>query len=317
MLIQGLLKSILREARIGLVDVGASGGLEGRWRPYAPYIAPMFFEPDDRGLARLASAGASPNARVFPVALTESDGSVTLYLCAKQMVSSVFKPNLRYLGRFPDVERFRIVGQVDVPARALDSCLPEGERAAVDFLKLDAQGCELRVVEGAKQTLATPVIGLEIEVEFQELYEQQPLFGQVCSAMSTQGFELFDFTNICRWNRNSPSRFGQLAFADALFLRSPESFLAILSNSSERVRREKCLKYIAICAIYDKIDLLTVAVEIFSPCLGAQDVKAIRRWTRLLRARRYVLSKILGVLFRLVFRPLGLNFLAYSYSVPS
>ncbi len=301
------------DERIGLVDIGASGGLEPRWRRHALHIAPFFFEPDKRAMDKLAKESGSVEPKIFPYALTEIDGSVTLNLCEKQTVSSVFKPNIAYLSRFQDVERFHIVKQVEVPARALDSCLSAAESLKIDFFKIDTQGCELRILEGARKTLATPVIGLEVEVEFQELYENQPLFGELCSELRRHGFEFFDFTSICRWNRSGGSRFGQLAFADALFLRSPETFASVISGYPQNVRREKCLKYVAICGLYDRVDLLHVAPDIFQDSLTPDERRAIRKWARLFAIRHTVLSKIFGALFRLVFRPLGFNFLPVSH----
>jgi FkbM family methyltransferase len=317
MLDRGLIRSILGDDRIGLVDIGASGGLESRWRPYAQFITPFFFEPDERALQTLARDSGCVNSKIFPFALTEADGSVTLYLCAKQKVSSLFKPNLEYLRRFPDVERFRIIEEVDVPSRTLDSCLSANERMRVDFLKIDTQGSELKVLQGARETLATPIIGLEVEVEFQELYKDQPLFGELCRELNAHGIELFDFTGISRWNRRGYSRFGQLAFADALFLRSPESFAILLSRYPRELARAKCLKYVAICALYDRVDLLAVALITFAEFLESADMRKIRKWLRVSEVRRYILAKLFGVLFRLIFKPLGFNFLPFSYSAPS
>jgi FkbM family methyltransferase len=317
MLVRSLIQSIMGDARIGLVDIGASGGLESRWRPFSRFITPFFFEPDHRALEKLASESGCANPRIFPFALTEADGSVTLNLCVKQTVSSVFKPNLEYLRRFPDVERFEIVAEVEVPARALDSCLSPEEMLTVDFFKIDTQGCELRGLQGARKTLTAPVIGLEVEVEFQELYENQPLFGEVCSELKAHGFELFDFTGISRWNRNGYSRFGQLAFADALFMRPPESFVGLVAGMSPEARREKYLKYIAVCGLYHRVDLMAVALEMFSDALTPADRNAIAKSVRRFERRQYLISRLSGALFRFILKPLGLNFLPFSYSAPS
>lgn len=317
MIARNLVRSILGQTRIGLADIGASGGLEPRWRPYARFIRPFFFEPDQRALDDLAEKSGCANPRIFPFALTERDENVTLHLCEKQTVSSLFKPNFTWLSRFPDVERFRIVRQVSVPSRALDNCLSEEERTSVDFLKLDVQGCELRVLEGARRTLSTPVIGLEVEVEFQELYQDQPLFGEICRELKIHGFELFDFTSISRWNRAGYSRFGQLAFADALFMRSPETFATLLVDYPQHLGREKCLKYVAICAMYERVDLIRVAAKVFSDFLSAADVAGIKKRLRLLEIRGYLVSRLFGVLFRGIFKPLGFNFLPFSNSVQS
>jgi FkbM family methyltransferase len=311
MVVDDLMQAVLGGARIGLVDIGASGGLEARWRPVARFITPFFFEPDDRALKNLARDSGCENPRIFPFALTEADGVVKLHLCAKQTVSSVFKPNLPFLSRFPDVERFEITGEAEVPSRALDSCLTPEEMLAVDFFKIDAQGCELRALQGASKTLATPVIGLEIEVEFQELYAGQPLFGDLCNELRGYGFEFFDFTGSARWNRTGYSRFGQLTFADALFMRPPETFAALIAGLPPAQRREKCLKYIAICGLYHRVDLFEASVRMFSENLTAADREAVARSRRRFERQHRLMSRLSGALYRLILKPMGLNFLPF------
>ena len=49
-------------------------------------------------------------------------------------------------------------------------------------LKIDVQGYELKVLEGSKNALKN-CIGVETEVEFIELYKDQPKFGEISSFM--------------------------------------------------------------------------------------------------------------------------------------
>jgi hypothetical protein len=81
------------------------------------------------------------------------------------------------------------------------------------------------------------------------MYEQQPLFDQIFAFMKSQGFDFVDFITFYRFSPDINVGLGQLAFADALFMRSPE----LISESSDAslIRR-----YSAICAIYERGDLL-------------------------------------------------------------
>jgi Methyltransferase FkbM domain len=60
----------------------------------------------------------------------------------------------------------------------------------IDVLKLDTQGSELGILKGARRML-TGVRMLEIEVEFNEIYRGQPLFGDIDRFLRARGFVLW------------------------------------------------------------------------------------------------------------------------------
>ena len=70
------LNSFLGELEIGLIDIGASGGLEPRWRSIRHNIKAFLFEPDERSHQELGSADYVEE--IFPVALGASETNATL-----------------------------------------------------------------------------------------------------------------------------------------------------------------------------------------------------------------------------------------------
>jgi len=109
-------------------------------------------------------------------------------------------------------------GQLTVDAVTIDDFVAEHDEFLPDILKLDTQGSELSILEGAVRTLAR--VGMvEVEVEFAPIYQDQPLFGDVASFMADQGFELLYLNRAFVSRRQiygGPSR-GQVLFGDALF----------------------------------------------------------------------------------------------------
>jgi hypothetical protein len=116
-------------------------------------------------------------------------------------------------------------------------------------MKLDIQGGELSALKGADGILDN-VLGVEVEVEFSKLYNDQPLFGSIYDFLTERDFEFVDFVNLCRWERKSLLGLGQLVFGDALFLKSPEKILL------EKLSEEKIKRYLAILYIYNRFDLI-------------------------------------------------------------
>ena len=121
-------------------------------------------------------------------------------------------------------------------------------RTHFDVIKLDVQGAELDVLRGSTNSLEH-ALAIDIEVEFCELYKDQPLFDQVFSFLRKAGLEFIDFTFIYRWSPDAYNGLGQATFSDALFMRSPEKV-------AESKTASTISKFAIICAVYERGDLL-------------------------------------------------------------
>ena len=237
---------------IHLIDIGAAGDIEPRWRSISKFLNYLGFEPDARSRAEMIDRNKQCHEyRIMPNAVWENSGKFTLQLCAKPEVSSFFPPNLELLRNFPDQERFAFRKEEVIDCITLDSLQLQDP----DFLKIDIQGGELRALLGAEKTLNS-CFGVELEVEFLELYKGQPLFGEISSFLEKHGFQFVDFVNLCRWERDSHKGLGQLAFGDGLFLKTPEKFIE--SNNST----SKISNYFATLLIYEKYDLIEVLTNL-------------------------------------------------------
>ncbi len=64
----------------------------------------------------------------------------------------------------------------------------------MDAIKVDTQGSELEILEGAKETLRSVNL-IEIEVTFNPKYDGQPLFAEVDQFLRSQGFVLWKFSS--------------------------------------------------------------------------------------------------------------------------
>ena len=252
-----LLREIAKEAKsLTLLDIGSAGDIEPRWKPIAQELNYIGVEPDIRSSSLLSNSHNCKNYKIINSVIWSEKKELTFNLCRKPQVSSVFKPNNEFLNRFPESKRFEII---DINSSVSSTLDIELGNIQVDFVKLDIQGSELFALMGMQNQLSS-CLGLEIEVEFSSLYKEQPLFGEVYNYLNDFGFEFIDFTNLCRWERNSHNSYGQCVFGDGLWLRSPEDIAKNYSN--------KLFEYISICSLYGRYDLITKIIEIIKPSLS-------------------------------------------------
>ena len=256
------LEIILCESGISLVDIGAAGGLQDRWKPFSRFIDLVAVEPDPRAkesIERLKSTTLRSLHRVnSPLASTSR--VIDFYLCKHPRQSSVLKPNLEHFAKYNDGHKWNVERVEQMYAITLDSAL--ASKIQPDFLKLDTQGSELDILQGATATLHS-CLGIEVEVEFREMYQSQPLFGDLSKFLLDNEFDFVDFVAFGKWERSRPDGLrtflGELIHADALFLRSPESAVGLAKklNDPELIRR-----YLALLFIYLRSDMMRATLKL-------------------------------------------------------
>jgi len=112
----------------------------------------------------------------------------------------------RFATRVQRLHRFR---PVDVDLETLD------QLNAYDppyLIKLDVEGAETRVLEGAKDTLQRTEF-LILEISVMRRFREEASFAETIAFLDRSGFELFDIPSIAQVGRN-----GQLLYLDAAFV---------------------------------------------------------------------------------------------------
>lgn len=218
----GYTKQMASKTSFHYADVGAANHqLTDDWIsvPNTEFFIHMF-EPDPNAAAKLREIQTITrvNNVIHECALGSKEGNLRFHLCKKREVSSAMVPNRNLLNQFPESNRFDVEQIIHVPALTMDTALAGTQ---IDFLKVDVQGFELEVLRGAMNTLKT-VLAVEVEVEFEEMYKDQPLFGEVDFFLKQHGFVFWDFRTIYRYDRRVyPKPSGQALAADAVYLKTP------------------------------------------------------------------------------------------------
>lgn len=180
-----------------IIDVGSAGGLHPRWNKIKD--------------KEVLSFDAREN-----FALWSYRTKKTLYITRGKTKSSLYEPNIELLKEFPNWQRFEVIEEVSVNTEALDDLIKGS-----DFIKIDVQGAEFDILQGATENLESAT-GIELEVEFVELYKNQVLFSRIDSFLRFLGFRLYQLNPIY-WQtieeKHSGIKPGQLIYADALYLK--------------------------------------------------------------------------------------------------
>ena len=100
----------------------------------------------------------------------------------------------------------------NVSSVTLDNYCDINNVAYIDILKMDIQGAELEALKGANKLLQKKKIKMIVaEVEFRELYKNQPLYIDVAIYLRAYGYSLVGLYDLQYIN-------GTLCWADAIFL---------------------------------------------------------------------------------------------------
>jgi len=165
-----------------VVDVGANEGQFGRELRSQGYSQRITsFEPLSSAFERLTS-NCDNSWNAHRVALGATAGTALLNRSRNSWSSSLLPITLRHVEASPSS---CYVGAEEVDVRTLDSFEVDGERI---YLKIDAQGYEMKILEGAEETISRAVVALELELSTTTLYENQTLVGDVLGAARERDF---------------------------------------------------------------------------------------------------------------------------------
>lgn len=263
------LRRLTEAVGLCLVDVGARGGPSKGgplwdFAALAPAIDYVGFEPDAEECERLlrtASDSAWRSEKFVPLALSDQSEDLSINLYSKRGCTSTLTARLDIAELFARRDWYDLDGVVTVSARALDDLIAEAKVPAPAFMKIDVQGMEGRVLRGARQALATSLVGIRAEVSFFQFYESQDQFADIDRLLQSSGFALMGWLESHAWRRlaqvpfprlaegSFPCSRGQLSHADALYLARPE---ALAANSDAEIERLVRLGIVA--AHYGHID---------------------------------------------------------------
>ena len=194
-------------------DVGANTGgyaLELRRQGYKGRI--VSFEPLSSAFADLdRRASRDSKWEAIHTALGAHNDTVTIHIAQNSESSSILDMLPRHEEAFPHSV---YVDEEEIKVQTLDSIFDDyyqpGDRI---YLKMDTQGYEQHVLEGASASLDR-ITGLQLEMSLVPLYAGERLFADMVNHLQTLGFVLMSIEPTI-----DDPRTGQLLQIDGLFFR--------------------------------------------------------------------------------------------------
>lgn len=227
-----------------VLDAGGRYGLHPSWKPFTGELDYHLFEPDPTEAKRLTQkySPRKDEVKVIDKALAEKDCTLSINFSRNRaMSSSVSRAPVSALFHGERQREVDIIETIQCAAVSIDSYCAKS-CIVLDFLKLDTEGTEFSILQGAKNQLKN-IIGIRCEVAFDQIFEGMPMFGDIHEFLVKEDFRLLNLDYEGRGDYqndfvNTNGRYGVLTSTDGVWLRH--------RNNLQRSEAHY-LKYAAFC----------------------------------------------------------------------
>src|SRR3972149_2968465 len=227
----------LLDSSLVVLDIGCRWGFQDHWKRLVSLVQLIGMDADEQEVQSLNNA--NKKEEFIPKVLGAKKGYGNLYITQDPAYSSLYLPDDELIRNRPSLNVTNLVSTKTVEISTLDDWTQKKGISQIDFMKLDVQGAELNVLQGAEKTLQS-VRMLEVKVQFNPLYQGVPLFGNVDQFLRQRGFSLWSIKNFSHYRMSGidlqtntekavhydyyteqfSGKDGQLYWADAFYVRN-------------------------------------------------------------------------------------------------
>jgi hypothetical protein len=278
-IIQKVLESVYFENKPPvLIDIGASGEINAKWKEIASYSVCIAFDADDREFRISEDTNKtykrliSFNRIVVADARTESD----FYLTDSPFCSSLLKPAGEKLAPWSFSELFKVTKVAKLPVVTLTSALAQLDLNYIDWFKTDTQGTDLRLFNSLTSELRDNILCAEFEPGILDAYEGEDKLYDVMQVMHNKGFWLsrMDVKGTQRLRSDYAKKIG--SFYGKRVIRKSPGWAELYYLKEPPLKSERDFLLLYIFSLLDKqygfaLELMDAALlnykdELFSDC---------------------------------------------------
>lgn len=207
-----LLKYLKDNSITNCFDVGANTGQYAKFIRSAGFNGKIFsFEPQSKAFEQLSkNAKGDSQWEVYNIGLGDSDGKAIINISKNSVSSSILDIHNSLVETAPETE---YISKEEIKISRLDTFLKEIGFTNRFFLKLDAQGFESKILEGAAGCFNS-IYALQLELSYVSLYKGEKLFDEMKEFIESSGFYLSSLESGFTDPQN-----GRLLQIEAIFLR--------------------------------------------------------------------------------------------------
>jgi FkbM family methyltransferase len=218
----------------------------------------------DKDLCEKLNKEASSGYNFFYQALGQKNEKRNFYNTENSMCSSLYQPNEKFIERYHAFEVMKLKNITQIDTVSLDHFVLENQIEKIDLIKIDIQGAELDVFKGGKNTLKTTLFIIS-EVEFNTMYINQPLFGDVHNFLIKENFMFNKFLGFQGRTIKPTIINNNMGFAGTQHIWSDAIFVKDLEKIKE-LDDQQVLKLAFISFLYSNPDMTSF-------CLSEYDLR--------------------------------------------
>lgn len=207
-----------------LIDIGASGEINKKWKVIAPYSTCIAFDADDREF-QISEVRNSRFKRLITfnrIVTDESTISLNFYLTKSPYCSSLLKPDLEKLKPWVFHSLFEVEKETNLSAITLTESLRQAGISYVDWFKTDTQGTDLRLFKSLPSEVSKDILVAEFEPGIIDAYHGEDKLYMIMQEMHKREFWLSSM-NVKGTQRLNADYIGKIGTFESkrIFRRSP------------------------------------------------------------------------------------------------